>query len=102
NVYNRLGEPEHAAQFFRQALSRFQEIGDRDGEAQVHNGLGEAALAAGRPEESLACHTEARALAAAIGARAQQARALAGLGNARRSLGHLARARGDYTQALAL
>lgn len=64
------------------------------------NGLGEAALAAGRPAEAIEQHTAADRIATELGARDLQARAHAGLGHARAGLGDLPAAREHYRRAL--
>ena len=69
----------------RDALAIFRDIGDRDGEAWASNGLGEAALTAGRLGAALGHHTAALRTATEIGGPDQQARHPA-LGHAYRIL----------------
>jgi hypothetical protein len=71
------GQP---TRYFRRALSLCRQTGDRAGEAQARNGLGEALLAAGHPEHAHAQHTSALTVASQIGDTYQQARAHHGLG----------------------
>lgn len=65
------------------------------------NGLGETAMARGRPADALVAHTDALASALWTGAREQQARAHVGLGPARRALGEPDLAREHLEAALA-
>lgn len=85
-----------------QAIALFREIGDRSGEANALNGLGEAAHTTGRPADALVHHSAANAIATDLGLRDQQARAHAGLGRAHRAQGRAARARWHHRRALAL
>jgi tetratricopeptide (TPR) repeat protein len=101
-LHTRIGQPAPGTEYHQQALAVFRATGEREGECWVHNGLGEAAHAAGRNAEALDLHTTAHAIAVDIGARDQQARAHAGLAHADHALGHPQGARRHYRHALAL
>ena len=69
------------------------ESGDRTGEAEARNGVGEILLSTGRPEQARAEHTAALTLASQIGDAYEQARAHDGLSAALYATGDVDRAR---------
>jgi tetratricopeptide (TPR) repeat protein len=62
-VYQYQGDLDRAEQHHRQALSTFKETGDRAGEADAHNGLGEVRYATGAPADALVEHEAALTIA---------------------------------------
>jgi tetratricopeptide (TPR) repeat protein len=96
---------EQAIDCFKQALALFRELGDRTGEAEALNGVGEIMLGAGRPQEARAGHAAALTLASQTGDAYERARAHAGLGAALSACGdvtigkrHLRRALDVYAE----
>ena len=79
-----------------------RQIGNRSGEADALNSLGEALLATGQPDHARAECAAALGLAAQVDDMYQQARAHHILGQAWRADGDLAGARRHWQQALAL
>jgi tetratricopeptide (TPR) repeat protein len=83
-------------------LAIFREFGDRAGQAEACNGIGEALHAAGHPEQARAGHREALTLAGELGDRYEQARAYHGLGRAHYAGGDLDQARHHWQHAVDL
>jgi tetratricopeptide (TPR) repeat protein len=98
------GDGEQAAGYHRRSLALYRELGDRDGEACAHNGLGEASFVSGRFAEARDEHAEALEIAEDpdVDDRSEQARAHTGLAAAYRRLGEVAEARAHYLVAQAL
>jgi tetratricopeptide (TPR) repeat protein len=86
---------DHATTLYQQARDLFEAIGDRLGQADVLNGLGDAARMRDEYEEAVGYHQQARHLFEAIGYRYGQANVL--LGEAR-----FAKRRGKVAAAVAL
>jgi tetratricopeptide (TPR) repeat protein len=80
----------------------FGQIGDRRGEADALNGLGEALAATGRPDEAGSRHAAALTLAVETGDRYEQARAHRGIGQVAQATGRYDQARGHWRHALDL
>ncbi|WP_306216436.1 tetratricopeptide repeat protein, partial [Actinoplanes sp. RD1] len=98
------GVPDLAVARHQEAMTIFRRLGDRHGEACAHNGLGEAALVAGRVADAIAEHTAAYDIAAEpdVTDPEQQARARTGLGHAFRARSAPDEARRQYELAHAL
>jgi len=75
------GHYHEAGRYQEQALTLFREIGERAGEAEALNGLGDVLLATGQAERARAHYAAALVLASQIGDKHEQARARAGLDN---------------------
>jgi tetratricopeptide (TPR) repeat protein len=80
----------------------FQGMGDRSGEADTLNSLGEVLIATGQLDGAHTRHAAAFELARPIGDKYQQARALGGLGRAYHAAGDQDQARQHWQQALEL
>ena len=78
----------------------FRNLGNRPGESEALNGLGEALTALGAPAQARACHHDALTLASEIKDRYQQARAHDGLAHAYSAVSDTARARHHWHNAL--
>ena len=63
-----------------QALTIFQEIGNRQGESEVLNHQGDLLRHSGSPEPARVCHVQALHLAREVESPLDEARALAGIG----------------------
>ncbi|GAB1692070.1 tetratricopeptide repeat protein [Krasilnikovia sp. M28-CT-15] len=100
-LHTRRGELDRAVTCHREAMTLCRRVGHRYGELGVHNGLGEAANAAGRHEEAIAEHAAAYELACQpdVTDSEQRARAQCGLGVAHQALGDPAQARRHYELA---
>jgi tetratricopeptide (TPR) repeat protein len=95
-----VGRYRQAIDHHEQALTIFREIGDRGGEAEALNSLGEALLADGQRDQAHTRHRSALSLAEQIGDRYEQARARHGL--AHHAAGDADHARQHWQQALTL
>ena len=86
-LHTNRGHADRAAGYHGEALTLFRRLGNRHGEACAHNGLGEAAQAAGRPTDAISEHRTALGIAtgAEVADLEQQARAHTGLAQAHRS-----------------
>lgn len=87
---------------YGEALKRWQELGDRAGEAEALFGTAILHHALGEPRQAVEPFSRAAALWNALGFAGGQANALSSLGLARRDLGELPEALGLFQQALAL
>jgi tetratricopeptide (TPR) repeat protein len=93
---------QQGADYQRQALAIFRELGDRPGESEALNSLGEALSGAGLLEQARAQHDEALAIARQIGDQYEQARAHDGLACAYHITGDPGQGRRHWQQALTL
>jgi tetratricopeptide (TPR) repeat protein len=91
---------EEAIGHHQQGLAIACEIGDRNGEFEAHNGLGEALCVTGQPDQALTHHQHAAALAVELGQPHDHARALDGIAHAHHALGRPDQARRHWQQAL--
>jgi tetratricopeptide (TPR) repeat protein len=98
----REGRYAQAADHLQQGLSLFRQAGDKSGEADALNGLGELSLAESQPDNARGWHTCALALADHIGEKYEQARAHDGLAAAHCAAGDLGQSREHWQAALAL
>jgi tetratricopeptide (TPR) repeat protein len=96
------GQPRRAARLHRRARGVFRKTGNRTGEVQALNGLGEALLVMRRPGDARAEFAAALSVTSRIGLRRQQARALRGLGDSCRALGESGTAARYWREALAI
>ena len=80
----------------------YRGIGDRAGEAEVLNDVGETHHATGHHDQAQAHHAAALSLATQIGAHYEQARAHNGLGHAYRADNELDQAHDHWRRALRL
>jgi tetratricopeptide (TPR) repeat protein len=95
-----VGEPGPALECCQRALSVFQQLGDRDGQAYASNSLGKAHDVAGDHGRAVDCYQEARALFSEMGNRPQEATTLVQLGEAYHAVGDLDAAGTAWRQAL--
>jgi tetratricopeptide (TPR) repeat protein len=86
----------------RQALVLFRAIGDRAGQAEALNGLGEVALATGKSARARIQHSAALDLASQIGELYEQARAHRGIAEAHLADGDGEQGRQAWRRALEL
>ena len=84
----------------QRALSLYAEIGDRIGQAEALNSLGEILLACGKPAEAAAAHERATEMIGELDAPMETARALEGLGRCLLSQQDIATAQASLQQAL--
>ncbi|WP_293134005.1 CHAT domain-containing tetratricopeptide repeat protein [Microcoleus sp. bin38.metabat.b11b12b14.051] len=91
-----------ALQSYEQALTIYQEIGDRQGEANSLNGLGNAYYSLGDYNRAIDFYEQSLVINRKIGDRQGEANSLNGLGNAYYSLGDYNRAIDFYEQSLVI
>jgi hypothetical protein len=91
-----------AAASHEQARHLWRELGNRLGQAESLNGLGELALRTSASGRALDQHTQALAMARDVGAAPEEARALQGIGNSHLHDGNLVQAALHLGQALAI
>jgi tetratricopeptide (TPR) repeat protein len=91
-----------AAASQQQALALFRDLGNRLGQAEALNHLGELATRTANTQQARERHTQALAIARDIGAAPEEARALEGLGHTYLQDGNTGQAAADLAQALAI
>ena len=96
------GDREQAVGNLRRALELYRDLGDRLGEAQALNHLGELLLALAGAAGARAHHEQALEIASSIGAPVEQAHALEGIGRSHLHDGHPGQAAPPLRQALAI
>jgi tetratricopeptide (TPR) repeat protein len=100
-VYDRLGEPQRALQYYTEALPIGREVGDRQGEAAALNNLGAVYDRLGEPQRALQYYTEALPIGREVGDRQGEAATLNNLGLVyHRGLGEPQRALQYFAEAL--
>ncbi|MGO9082359.1 MAG: ATP-binding protein [Streptosporangiaceae bacterium] len=95
------GEPDALADGER-ALSIYIELGDRVGQAEALNSIGDTLLASGRPEDARAAYERATSQIGELEAPMEKARALEGIGHSLLNQHHNARAHASLQQALTI
>ena len=98
----RQGRCSQATGSLQQALDLFRQTGDRSGEAEALNGLGEVLLATGEPDGARAQHASALALTTGTGDVYEQARAHHGLASCCHAARDVSLSRQHLNQALTL
>ncbi len=68
-VYDNLGDPQQALQFYNQALPIFSAVGDRSGEAATLNNIGAVYRALGDPQQALQFYNQALPILVDVGNR---------------------------------
>jgi len=101
-VQQETGDYPAAAASHQQALTLFGDLGDRLGQAEALNRLGELAARTADSAQAREHHTQALATARDLGAAPEQARALEGLGQAHLQDGNPGQAASHLAQALAI
>ena len=96
------GDYPAAAASLTQALGMFRDIGDRDGQAEVLNNLGEVLSRSGDGQQARDHHARALAIAREISVPLEEARALEGLGHCLLRDGNPGAAAAHWQQALAI
>lgn len=93
------GEYPAAAASHQQALATFRKFGNRLGQAEALNGLGELSSRTSATGQARECHAQALAIARDLGAPLEEARALEGLGRAHLQDGNPGQAATQLRQA---
>ena len=96
------GDYPAAAASHQQALELFRDLGDRHGQAEVLNSLGELSSRTAASQQARDYHTQALAIAREIGAPLEEARALEGIGHSHLQDGHPSEGTAHLRQALAI
>ena len=96
------GDYPAAAASHQQALELFGDLGNRLGQAEALNRLGELALRTSATGQARDQHTQALAIARDIGAAPEEARALEGIGNSHLQDGNPGQAAAHLRQALTI
>lgn len=101
-IYNSLGEPQQAVNYYKQALPLSRSIGDRAVEAGTLNQIGLASSALGEQQQALDYYLQALPLVRALGDRRTEAGVLNNIGMVYADLGASQQALDYYSQALSL
>ena len=96
------GDYPAAAACHRQALALCRDVGDRGGQAETLNSLGELASRTADGRQARDHHARALAIARDLGTPAEEARALEGIGQSHLHGGNLAQAAAPLRDALAI
>lgn len=99
-MYRLTGETTKALDYFTEALQLSHEIGDKQAEANILNGIGNLKDSFGNKQEALSCHSEALKLSRETGSRADEATSLHNIGSVFSSLGEADKAISFFTEAL--
>jgi tetratricopeptide (TPR) repeat protein len=90
------GDYQSARASLAEALNLSRSLGDRLGEAEALNDMGELSLGSSSPAEAISYHQEALAVATAIASPLEEARAFEGIGQCQIRIGES----GDYAASL--
>ena len=101
-LHHRLGQYSEALQYFEQALARFRDIGDRQGEVNALFNLGVVYDSLGQYPQALDHFQQALAIARDIGDHQGEGVTLGNLGIVHRNLGQYPQALDHHQQALAI
>ena len=101
-VQQETGDYPAAAASHQQALALFRDLGNRLGEAEALNRLGELATRTAAAEDARRMHAQARTIARDLSAAFEEARALEGLGQSHLHAGSQGEASVHLQQALAI
>jgi tetratricopeptide (TPR) repeat protein len=101
-VQQETGDYAAAAASHQQALTLFADLGNRLGQAEALNRLGELATRTADTPQARKHHTQALAIARDLSAAPEEARALEGLGHSHLQDGHPGQAAAHLQQALAI
>jgi tetratricopeptide (TPR) repeat protein len=96
------GDYPAAAASQQQALALFRELGNRLGQADALNGLGELSTRTSAPGQARKRHAQALGIARDLRAPLAEARALEGLGHSHLRDGHIGEGIAQLKQALAI
>ena len=96
------GDYPAAATSHQQALALFGDLGNRLGQAEALNRLGELATRTAHTPQARKHHTQALAIDRDLGSAPEEARALEGLGHSQLQDGHPGRAAAQLRQALTI
>ncbi|MEG4488067.1 tetratricopeptide repeat protein, partial [Microcoleus sp. D2_18a_B4] len=97
---HKISQVREALQYWKQALTIYREIGDRQGEANSLGSLGLAYQSLGQFHRAIAFHEQSLEIKREIGDRQGEANSLGNLGIAYRSLGQFHRAIAFHEQSL--
>jgi len=101
-VYDSIGQPEKALDYYNRALSIRQEVGDRSGEAATLNNLGAVYYSIGQPEKALDYYNQALPISREVGEPLLEATILYNLGLAYGAMGQPQKALDYLKQALSI
>jgi tetratricopeptide (TPR) repeat protein len=93
-VYDNLGQPQQALDFFNQALPISREVGDRSGEATTLNNIGAVYSALGQPHQALDFYNQALPILIDVGNRGRES-------VTRYNMAFIFRAEGQLEEAIA-
>ena len=89
-MYDGLGEPQRALEYYGQALPVTREVGDRAGEAATLNNIGGVYRGLGEPQRALEYYGQALPITREVGDRAGEAATLNNIGGVYRRSGRAA------------
>ena len=101
-MYNGLGEPQRALEYYGQALPIRREVGDRAGEAVTLNNIGVVYDGLGEPRRALEYYGQALPIMRAVGDRAREAVTRYNVAMIHRAQGELGRAVAELEQVVEL
>lgn len=94
------GETDKALEYFTEALQLSHEIGDKQAEAIILNGMGNLHDGFGNKQEAISCYSEALKLSREIGSRLDEATSLHNIGSVFSAFGEADKAISFFTEAL--
>jgi tetratricopeptide (TPR) repeat protein len=99
-MYRLTGETTKALEYFTEALQLSHEIGDKQAEANILNGMGNLYDGFGNKQEALSCYNQALKLSRETGSRTDEATSLHNIGSIFSALGEADKAISFFTEAL--
>ncbi|MEQ9359471.1 CHAT domain-containing protein, partial [Coleofasciculus chthonoplastes] len=100
SVYDTIGQPQQALDYYNQALPIFQEVGDLSGEAAILNNIGSVYDTIGQPQQALDYYNQALPIRREVSDLSGEAGTLNNIGAVYDTIGQPQQALDYYNQAL--